>query len=129
MKKKIPSFKSDAAAERFVSRADLTRYDLSGLKPVRFEFEKKAAQLNDAAAEAIIGCGKAGRAKERGIPYTRFLRELIEQGISMPLAMKHRMGVEGINRLGLCHCKIPKIQVFKALSQGNSANRGTVREA
>jgi CopG antitoxin of type II toxin-antitoxin system len=36
MKKKIPSFKSDAAAERFVSRADLTRYDLSGLKPVRF---------------------------------------------------------------------------------------------
>jgi predicted DNA binding CopG/RHH family protein len=25
------------------------------------------------------------RAKERGIPYTRFLRELIEQGISMPL--------------------------------------------
>ncbi len=35
MKKKIPSFKSDAAAERFVSRADLTRYDLSGLKPVR----------------------------------------------------------------------------------------------
>lgn len=34
------SFKSDAAAERFVSRADLTRYDLSGLKPVRFEFER-----------------------------------------------------------------------------------------
>jgi len=27
MKKKIPSFKSDAAAERFVRRADLTRYD------------------------------------------------------------------------------------------------------
>ena len=46
MKKKIPSFKSDAAAQRFVSRADLTRYDLSRLKPVRFEFEKKSAQLN-----------------------------------------------------------------------------------
>jgi hypothetical protein len=45
MKKKIPTFKSDAAAGRFVSRTDLTRYDLSGLKPVRFEFERKSAQL------------------------------------------------------------------------------------
>jgi hypothetical protein len=45
MKKKIPSVKSDAAAERFVSRADLTRYDLSGLKLMRFEFEKKTSQL------------------------------------------------------------------------------------
>jgi CopG antitoxin of type II toxin-antitoxin system len=32
MKKQIPNFKTDADAERFVSRADLTRYDLSGLK-------------------------------------------------------------------------------------------------
>lgn len=46
MKKNITSFKSDGAAERFVSRANLTRYDLSSLKPVRFEFEKKSAQLN-----------------------------------------------------------------------------------
>ena len=46
MKKTIPTFKSDAEAERFVATADLSKYDLSGLKPVRFEFEKKSAQLN-----------------------------------------------------------------------------------
>lgn len=46
MKKKIPIFKSDADAERFVATADLSKYDLSGLKPVRFEFEKKSAPPN-----------------------------------------------------------------------------------
>ena len=40
MKKTIPTFKSDAEAERFVATADLSKYDLSGLKLVRFEFEK-----------------------------------------------------------------------------------------
>jgi predicted DNA binding CopG/RHH family protein len=84
MKKKIPSFKTDAAAERFVSRAELTRYDLSGLKPVRFEFEKKTAQLNMRLPKLLLDAVKV-RAQERGIPYTRFLRELIEQGIASPL--------------------------------------------
>jgi predicted DNA binding CopG/RHH family protein len=84
MKKKIPSFKTDAAAERFVSQADLSRYDLSGLKPVRFEFEKKTAQLNMRLPKPLLDAVK-NRAKARGIPYTRFLRELIERGIASPL--------------------------------------------
>ena len=33
-------------AEKFVDEADLIAYDLSGAKPVRFEFEKKAACIN-----------------------------------------------------------------------------------
>ena len=104
MKKKIPSFKSDAAAERFVSRADLTRYDLSNLKPARFEFEKKSAQLNMRLPKPLLDAVKR-RAKERGIPYTRFLRELIEQGISMPLRRHNWARSEAI-ALELCHCKI-----------------------
>jgi predicted DNA binding CopG/RHH family protein len=83
MKKKIPNFKTDVAAERFVSRADLTRYDLSGLKPVRFEFEKKSAQLNMRLPKPLLDAVKT-RAKQRGVPYTRFLRELIERGIATP---------------------------------------------
>jgi len=83
MKKKIPNFKTDAAAQRFVSRADLTRYDLSGLKPVRFEFEKKSAQLNMRLPKPLLDAVKT-RAKQRGMPYTRFLRELIERGIATP---------------------------------------------
>ncbi len=83
MKKKIPSFKSDAAAKRFVSGADLTRYELSGLTPVRFEFENKTAQLNMRLPKSLLDAVKT-RAHARGIPYTRFLRELIEQGIAAP---------------------------------------------
>jgi predicted DNA binding CopG/RHH family protein len=83
MKKKIPGLKSDAAAERFISRSDLTRYDLSRLKSARFEFEKKTAQLNMRLPRALLDAVK-NRARERGIPYTRFLRELIEQGIASP---------------------------------------------
>ena len=81
MKKKILSFKSDAAAERFVARADLTQYDLSGLKPMQFEFEKKTAQHNMRLPKPLLDAVKV-RARQRGIPYTRFLRELIAQGIA-----------------------------------------------
>lgn len=32
----LPSLPSDEAAEAFVANADLTGYDLSGFKPMRF---------------------------------------------------------------------------------------------
>ena len=41
MKKKLPTFRSDREAEEFVEKADLTDYDLSGLRPVKLEFETK----------------------------------------------------------------------------------------
>ena len=39
--KKFPIFKSDKEAEDFVANSDLTEYDISGFKPVHFEFEPK----------------------------------------------------------------------------------------
>jgi predicted DNA binding CopG/RHH family protein len=83
MKKKIPAFKTDAAAERFVEKADLSRYDLSGLRPARFEFEKKTAQLNMRLPKPLLEAVKR-RALKRGIPYTRLVREIIEQEIATP---------------------------------------------
>ena len=41
MKKKLPTFRSDREAEEFVEKADLTDYNLSSLRPVKLEFEKK----------------------------------------------------------------------------------------
>ena len=41
MKKEIPIFKSDDEAEAFVATADLSNYDLSGAKLVRFELKRK----------------------------------------------------------------------------------------
>ena len=40
MKKKIPAFKTDAQAERFVANSDLAQHDLSGAKAVQFEFQE-----------------------------------------------------------------------------------------
>ena len=40
-KKKLPKLSTNRAAEKFVATADLTRYDLSGMVPVRFEFKPK----------------------------------------------------------------------------------------
>ena len=83
MKKKIPAFKSDEEAERFVDTADLSDYDLSGLKPVRFEFEKKSAQVNVRVPKALLDAVKR-RSARRGIPYTRFIREAVEAALARP---------------------------------------------
>ena len=80
MKKKIPAFKTDAAAERFVANSDLTQYDLSGGKAVQFEFEAKASQLNMRLPANLLDAVKR-RAKQRGVPYTRFVREVLEQSL------------------------------------------------
>jgi predicted DNA binding CopG/RHH family protein len=80
MKKKIPAFRTDAQAERFVAGSDLTQYDLSGGKAVQFEFEPKAAQLNMRLPANLLNAIKR-RAKQRGIPYTRFVREILEQSL------------------------------------------------
>jgi predicted DNA binding CopG/RHH family protein len=81
MKKKIPTFESDAEAEDFVETADLSQYDLSGATPVRFEFEKKAARVNMRLPETLLVAVKA-RAKARGIPYQRFIREALEHAVT-----------------------------------------------
>lgn len=41
-KKPLPHFTTDEDAERFVDQADLTEYDLTGGKNMRFEFERKS---------------------------------------------------------------------------------------
>ena len=81
MQKKIPTFETDEEAERFVDTADLTQYDLSGAKPVQFEFERKGAKINMRVPKPLLDAVKA-RAKARGIPYTRFIRETLEQAVT-----------------------------------------------
>ncbi len=81
MKKRIPVFESDEEAERFVETADLTEYDLSQFKPVRFEFARKDARVNMRLPESLLAAVKA-RAKARGIPYQRFIREALEHAVA-----------------------------------------------
>jgi len=81
--KPFPTFRSDAEAEQFVESADLSGYDFSGFRPARFEFERKSAQLNMRLPETLLDAVKA-RALARGIPYTRYIRELIERDVTAP---------------------------------------------
>ena len=78
--KSLPRFKSDEEAERFVDSADLTEFDLSGFKPAHFEFERKDTQVNLRMPEGLLKALKE-RARKRGIPYQRFIRETLERAL------------------------------------------------
>ncbi len=80
MKKKVPKLKTDRQAEEFLAR-DLSKLDFSRFKIVRFEFEKKDNQINMRVPKQLLEEVKA-RAKARGIPYTRFIRETLEQAMA-----------------------------------------------
>lgn len=79
--KSMPSLGSDAAAQRFVATADLSEYDLSGFKPMRFEFEPKSAALNMRLPQNLLDALKS-RARAKGIPYTRYVRLLLENDVA-----------------------------------------------
>jgi predicted DNA binding CopG/RHH family protein len=80
MKKQLPQLKTDEEAEAFLAQ-DLFKLDFSQFKPVRFEFEKKDEQINMRMPKPLLVAVKA-RAKARGIPYTRFIRETLEQAVT-----------------------------------------------
>ncbi len=80
MKKKLPSFKSDREAEEFVEKADLTEYDLSGMQPVRFEFQRKSERVNMRLPRQLLDAVRASAAKA-GVPYQRFIRQALEDAV------------------------------------------------
>ncbi len=80
-KKKIPSFKSDRAAAAFVDKADLSQYDLSGAKLVRFEVKRKDKSINLRLSEELYDAVRE-RAARAGLPYQRFIRLALEQPLS-----------------------------------------------
>jgi len=61
----MPTLGSDADAQQFVDNADLSTYDLSGFKPMRFEFEPKAAALNMRLPQNLLDALKL-KAKAKG---------------------------------------------------------------
>ncbi len=80
MKKKLPTLKSDKEAEEFVAISDLTEYDLSGMRMVRFEFQPKSERVNMRLPRPLLDAVKAKAAKA-GIPYQRFIRQALEQAV------------------------------------------------
>lgn len=78
--KKVPQFESDQAAEAFLEQ-DLSDLDFSQFRPVHFELEPKSASLNMRLPVALLDAVKA-RAKARGIPYTRYVRMVLETDVT-----------------------------------------------
>jgi predicted DNA binding CopG/RHH family protein len=80
MKKKLPRLKSDKEAEAFVANSDLTQYDLSEMRMVRFEFEPKTERVNMRLPRTLLEAVKA-RAAKQGIPYQRYIRQTLENAV------------------------------------------------
>jgi predicted DNA binding CopG/RHH family protein len=80
MKKKLPKLKSDKAAEKFVSDADLTEFDLSGMKTMQFEFQPKTERVNMRLPRRLLAAVKASAARA-GVPYQRFIRQALEAAV------------------------------------------------
>jgi len=82
MKKKLPALKTDKEAEEFVAKADLTDYDLSNMRIVRFEFQPKSERVNMRLPRPLLDAVKASAAKA-GIPYQRFIRQALEVAVEI----------------------------------------------
>ena len=80
MSKKLPTLTSDEEAEAFLDSADLSEYDLSELKPVKFEYLKKTAKLNMRLPESLLAAIKV-KADAQGIPYQRYIRQVLEAAV------------------------------------------------
>jgi len=80
MPRRVPRLRTDEEAEAFLEQ-DLSDLDFSQFKPVRFEFEKKAARVNMRLPKSLLNAVKE-RARARGMPYQRFIREALEQAVT-----------------------------------------------
>ncbi|MEE1653423.1 BrnA antitoxin family protein [Brachymonas sp. J145] len=78
--KKFSALRSDEEAERFVDSADLSEYDLSEFKPMRFELSKKEASLNMRLPSSLMNAIRA-KAEALGIPYSRYVRMVLEADV------------------------------------------------
>ena len=79
MGRKVPRMTTDQEADAFLAQ-DLSDLDFSQFKPVKFEFEAKSAQLNMRLPQSLLDAIKK-RAKARGVPYTRFVRQVLEDAV------------------------------------------------
>ena len=80
MRKKLPKLRSDKEAEEFVAKSDLTEYDLSGMRMVRFEFQPKSERVNMRLPRPLLDAVKVTAAKA-GVPYQRFIRQTLEAAV------------------------------------------------
>lgn len=80
----LPKLKSDREAEEFLASADLTEFDFSEFQQMNFEFEAKSARINMRVPENLLDRIKQV-ADDKKIPYTRYIRQLLEAALKKEL--------------------------------------------
>ena len=80
MKKRVPQLKTDEQAEEFLAQ-NLSELDFAQFRPVHFEFEKKDEQINMRVPQSLLNAVRRC-ASERGILYTRYIRETLERAVT-----------------------------------------------
>ncbi|MDB5509187.1 MAG: hypothetical protein JWL93_1656 [Hyphomicrobiales bacterium] len=79
--KLIPIMTTDEEAEAFIDTADLTEYDLSQFKPMRFELQPKSERVNMRLPKLLLDAVRS-RAEREGIPYQRYIRRALETAVA-----------------------------------------------
>jgi predicted DNA binding CopG/RHH family protein len=88
--RKVPHFKSDEEAEAFLEQ-DLSDLDFSQFKPMHFEIRPKEKSINLRISEDLLTVVREN-AKREGVPYQRYIRHLIERGVTAPKRTKAKAG-------------------------------------
>ena len=76
----VPTMTTDAQAERFLEQ-DLSDLDFRQFQPMRFEIAPKDTALNMRLPAPLLAAVKA-KASARNIPYTRYIRMLLESDVA-----------------------------------------------
>jgi predicted DNA binding CopG/RHH family protein len=97
MSKKLPAFKNDKEAEKFLDQ-DLSDYiSAENFAPFQFEFKPKQKSVNLRISEELLNAVRAV-AHRRGIPYQRYIRQTLEA--SLRQSKKPRSGKGRAQRSG-----------------------------
>ena len=78
-KRSVPVMTTDKEAEAFLDQ-DLSDLDFTQFQPMDWERLPKTARITMRVPEALVAALKA-KARERGIPYQRLVREAIEKAV------------------------------------------------
>lgn len=82
MARRVPRLASDEEAEAFLDQ-DLSDLDFSQFRPAPFEFERKSERIDMRVPKPDLDAMKV-LASQRGIPFTRLIREMLEHELSRP---------------------------------------------
>lgn len=83
MKKTFPDFATDAEAEAFVDRADLSGFDFSDMKSTSFVLRGEARSVHLTLPSELIDEIER-RVEETGVPFDRFVELAIGRSLRKP---------------------------------------------